>query len=152
MQTPTVTSGLKVISERRAVIASICCQFSCLRFDATTKPANQNSRSPGYRANALTTELIKISICRTCMTRKLSHSCQTIMLSERRNINKFRASFDSLLSSNILCISEESSLEKELRPSKIVESGTNVKKVIDAICSFTNPFNTERCAEEFYCL
>ena len=86
------------------------------------------------------------------MTRKLSHSCQTIMLSERRNINKFRASFDSLLSSNILCISEESSLQKELRPSKIVESETNVKKVIDAICSFTNPFNTERCAEEFYCL
>ena len=74
------------------------------------------------------------------------------MLSEWRNINKFRASFDSLLSSNILCISEESSLHKELRPSQIEESETNVKKVIDAICSFTNPFNTERCAEEFYCL
>ena len=61
-------------------------------------------------------------------------------------------SFDSLLSSNILCISQESSLHKELRSSQIVESETNVKKVIDAICSFTNPFNTERCAEEFYCL
>ena len=43
-------------------------------------------------------------------------------------------------------------MHKELRPSQIVESETNVKKVIDAICSFTNPFNTERCAEEFYCL
>ena len=87
------------------------------------------------------------------MTRKLRHSCQTIVLSEqRRNINKFRASFDSVLSSNILCISEESSLHKELRPSQIVESETNIKKVIDAICSFTNTFNTERCAEEFYCL
>ena len=74
------------------------------------------------------------------------------MLSKRRNINKFRASFDSVLSSYILCISEESSLHKELRPSQIVESETNVKKVIDTICSFTNPFNTERCAEEFYCL
>lgn len=68
-------------------------------------------------------------------------------------VNKnFRASFDSLLSSKILYISAESSLHKELRPSQIVESETNVKKVIDAICSFTNPFNTKRCAEEFYCL
>ena len=49
-------------------------------------------------------------------------------------------------------ISEESSLHKEFRPSQIVESDTNVKKVIDAIRSFTNPFNTERCAEELYCL
>ena len=49
-------------------------------------------------------------------------------------------------------ISEESSLHKEFRPSQIVESETNVKKVIDVICSFTNPFNTERCVEEFYCL
>ena len=106
MPTPTMTSVLKVISERRAAIASICCQcqFSCLRVDATTTPANLNSRSPGYGADALTNELLNISILRTCMTRKLRHRCQTIMPSERRSINKkkFRASFDSLLSSNIL--------------------------------------------------
>ena len=74
------------------------------------------------------------------------------MLSERITINKFRATFDSLLSSSILYISKESSMHNELRPLQIVESETNVKKDIDAICFFTNPFNTERCAEELYCL
>ena len=38
--------------------------------------------------------------------------------------------------------SEETNVHKELRPSQICDSEADVNKVADAICSFTNPFDT----------
>lgn len=49
-------------------------------------------------------------------------------------------------------LSEESSLHKDLRRSQMAESESDVKKVMNAICSFTNPFDTGRSTEHLYCL
>ena len=47
--------------------------------------------------------------------------------------------------------SNESSTHKELRPSQMKTSKSNVEKVVDAICGFTNPFQVEN-KDELYCL
>ena len=47
--------------------------------------------------------------------------------------------------------SNKSSAHKELRPSQMKTSESNVKKVVDAICGFTNPFEVEN-RDELYCL
>ncbi|KAK3097541.1 hypothetical protein FSP39_010579 [Pinctada imbricata] len=49
-------------------------------------------------------------------------------------------------------VTEESSSHKQLRQSQVVESDSNVKRVIEAICSFTNPFDIESTSQDLYCL
>ena len=75
-----------------------------------------------------------------------------IMLHIIGGVRHYREKYVDAVQELTEMISEESSQHKELRPSQIVESETNVKKVIDAICSFTNQFNTERCAKQLYYL
>ena len=47
--------------------------------------------------------------------------------------------------------SNESSTHKELRPSQMKTSESDVKKVVDTICGFTNPLKVEN-KDDLYCL
>ena len=62
-------------------------------------------------------------------------------------IKNFRASFDSMLSSNILYTSEESVLHKELRPSQIIKKVRQMSRK-PVMLSAPSPTNVVR--KEFY--
>lgn len=49
-------------------------------------------------------------------------------------------------------ISEESSVHKELQPAQIRDSEANVVKIQEAISGFLNPFHTDNCTDDLYCV